>query len=91
MDRDKRIVTFLTPAEIDALIAAPDQSRWEGRRDRALILLAVQTGLRVSELTSLNYVPSLAAHQQQPCFEADSVNATVDQQTPCSPPAWDDG
>jgi site-specific recombinase XerD len=51
---DKRIVTFLTAPEIDALIAAPDQSRWEGRRDRVLILLAVQTGLRVSELTSLN-------------------------------------
>ncbi len=51
---DKRIVTFLTPAEVDALLAAPDQSRWEGRRDRALMLLAVQTGLRVSELTGLN-------------------------------------
>ena len=51
---DKRIVTFLTPAEVDALIAAPDQSRWEGRLDRALMLLAIQTGLRVSELTGLN-------------------------------------
>jgi site-specific recombinase XerD len=51
---DKRIVTFLTAAEIDALLAAPDQARWEGRRDRALMLLAVQTGLRVSELTGLN-------------------------------------
>jgi site-specific recombinase XerD len=51
---DKRIVTFLTAAEVDALIAAPDQARWEGRRDRALMLLAVQTGLRVSELTGLN-------------------------------------
>lgn len=51
---DKRIVTFLDAAEIDALLAAPDQARWEGRRDRALMLLAIQTGLRVSELTSLN-------------------------------------
>ena len=51
---DKRIVTFLTPLEVDALIAAPDQSRWEGRRDQALMLLAIQTGLRVSELTALN-------------------------------------
>jgi site-specific recombinase XerD len=51
---DKRIVTFLTAPEVDALLAAPDQSRWEGRRDRALMLLAVQTGLRVSELTGLN-------------------------------------
>jgi site-specific recombinase XerD len=51
---DKRIVTFLTATEVDALLAAPDQTRWEGRRDQALMLLAVQTGLRVSELTSLN-------------------------------------
>ena len=51
---DKRVVTFLTAAEIDALLAAPDQARWEGRRDRALMLLAIQAGLRVSELTSLN-------------------------------------
>ena len=51
---DKRIVTFLTPVEVNALLAAPDQTRWEGRRDRVLILLAVQTGLRVSELTGLN-------------------------------------
>ena len=51
---DKRIVTFLTPIEVDALVAAPDPSRWEGRRDRILILLAIQTGLRVSELTGLN-------------------------------------
>lgn len=51
---DKRIVMFLTSPEIDAIIAAPDQSRWEGWRDRTLILLAIQTGLRVSELTGLN-------------------------------------
>ncbi len=51
---DKRIVTFLNAVEVDALVAAPDQSRWEGRRDRVLMLLAIQTGLRVSELTSLN-------------------------------------
>ncbi|HET6918253.1 MAG TPA: tyrosine-type recombinase/integrase [Jiangellaceae bacterium] len=51
---DKRIVTFLSSAEVDALLAAPDQHRWEGRRDRALMLLAVQTGLRVTELLSLN-------------------------------------
>lgn len=51
---DKRIVTFLTPTEVDALLAAPDPSRWEGRRDRVLMLLAIQTGLRVSELIGLN-------------------------------------
>ena len=46
-------VAFLAQAEIDALLAAPDQSRWSGRRDRTLLLVAVQTGLRVSELTGL--------------------------------------
>lgn len=51
---DKATVSFLTPIEIDALLAAPDPDRWEGRRDRVLLAVAVQTGLRVSELTGLN-------------------------------------
>jgi site-specific recombinase XerD len=51
---DKTIVSFLEPAEVDALLAAPNLGRWEGRRDRALLMLAVQTGLRLSELTGLN-------------------------------------
>ena len=51
---DKRTITFLTNTEVDALLAAPDPNRWEGRRDKAMIALAVQTGLRVSELTNLN-------------------------------------
>ncbi|MHB8278256.1 MAG: site-specific integrase [Candidatus Humimicrobiaceae bacterium] len=46
-------VEFLSTAEADALLAAPDQSTWAGRRDRALLLLALQTGLRVSELIGL--------------------------------------
>jgi len=50
---DKTIVSFLEPTEVDALLAAPDLSRWEGRRDHALIAVAVQTGLRLSELTGL--------------------------------------
>lgn len=51
--RERAIISYLTSAETDALIAAPDQTTWHGRRDRALLLLAVQTGLRVSELTGL--------------------------------------
>ena len=47
-------VSFLTADEVDALLAAPDTSRWEGRRDRALMTLAIQTGLRLSELIGLN-------------------------------------
>jgi integrase/recombinase XerD len=46
-------VAFLTEEESAALVAAPDLGTWIGRRDRALLLLAVQTGLRNSELTSL--------------------------------------
>ncbi len=51
---EKGIVSFLTAPEVDALLDAPDLARWEGRRDRALMLLTVQTGLRVSELIGLN-------------------------------------
>ncbi len=51
---DKTIVSFLDQTEIQALLDAPDRTRWEGRRDRAMILLTVQTGLRVSELIGLN-------------------------------------
>lgn len=51
---DKGIVSFLNREEIDALLAAPDRSTWIGRRDYSLLLLAVQTGLRLSELTALN-------------------------------------
>ncbi|MGH8676839.1 MAG: site-specific integrase [Burkholderiales bacterium] len=44
-------IGFLTRAEVQALLAAPDQHTWSGRRDHALLLVAVQTGLRLSELT----------------------------------------
>jgi site-specific recombinase XerD len=50
---DRELICYLTAAEVDALLAAPDTRTWLGRRDRTLILLAVQTGLRVSELTAL--------------------------------------
>jgi integrase/recombinase XerD len=46
-------IAFLEPEEIDALLAAPDRDRWIGRRDHALLVTAIQTGLRVSELTGL--------------------------------------
>jgi integrase/recombinase XerD len=49
----KRAVTFLDAAEIAALLAAPDRSTWAGRRDYAILLVMLQTGLRASELASL--------------------------------------
>jgi integrase/recombinase XerD len=50
---DRDLVTFLTPEEHDALRAAIDTSSWRGRRDYALLTLAVETGLRVSEVVGL--------------------------------------
>jgi site-specific recombinase XerD len=47
----RTLVRFLTRLEVDALLAAPDRHTWFGRRDHAFILMAVQTGLRVSEIT----------------------------------------
>ena len=51
---EKREVHFLSRPEIEAILAAPDKMTWLGRRDYTLLLLAVQTGLRVSELASLD-------------------------------------
>jgi site-specific recombinase XerD len=50
---DRALLTFLTPTEIDVLLKSPDRSTWTGRRDHALLLVAIQTGLRASELTGL--------------------------------------
>lgn len=49
----RSLVTFLTEQEVEALLAVADRATWTGRRDHALLLLAVQTGLRVSELIGL--------------------------------------
>jgi len=50
---DRALITYLTEEEMQALLAAPDRSTRLGRRDHALLLLALETGLRVSELTGL--------------------------------------
>jgi integrase/recombinase XerD len=50
---DKALVSFLTRPEVNGLLAAPDRGTWIGRRDHALLLVTIQTGLRVSELTGL--------------------------------------
>lgn len=50
----KKIVQFLTRPEIEALLEVPDKTTWIGRRDHALLLLAIQTGLRLSELIALD-------------------------------------
>ena len=52
---EKRPIEFLNRAEIEALLDAPDPSTWTGRRDRTLLLVVIQTGLRVSELIGLRW------------------------------------
>jgi integrase/recombinase XerD len=47
------LVTFLTRPEMEAILGSPDRTKWTGRRDHALLLIAMQTGLRVSELVAL--------------------------------------
>ena len=49
------LINYLIRSEVEALLAAPDQQTWSGRRDHALLLVAVQTGLRLSELTGLQW------------------------------------
>ena len=51
----KPVLNFLMKQEVQALLDAPDQSSWSGRRDHALLLVAVHTGLRLSELTGLQW------------------------------------
>jgi integrase/recombinase XerD len=46
-------IAYLDRSEIEALLAAPDRSTWLGRRDHAMLLVGIQTGVRVSELVNL--------------------------------------
>ncbi len=50
----RRLLTWLTEPEVDALLAAPDRGTWAGRRDHAMLVVVVQTGLRISELIELS-------------------------------------
>ena len=64
---EKRMIDYLDREQVEALLTAPDLSTWYGRRDRALLHLCVQTGLRVSELIGLrcgDVVLGTGAHVQ---------------------------
>ncbi len=50
---ERNLVTYLTEHEVDALLAACDQTSWTGRRDHAMFVLTIQAGLRISELADL--------------------------------------
>lgn len=73
---DKTNIAFLDDAEVAALLAAPDRTRWEGRRDRTLILLALQTGLRVSEL--LGSTAATSPSDPAPTCDAEARAAKIE-------------
>lgn len=50
---ERRLLTYLTDPEAEALLAACDPQTWTGRRDHALFALTLQTGLRISEVAAL--------------------------------------
>lgn len=61
----RTLVSFLDRPEVEAMLAAPDRSTWSGQRDHAFIMTAVQTGLRLSEMTGLkqeDLILSAGAH-----------------------------
>jgi integrase/recombinase XerD len=84
---DRKIIAYLTDEEIEALLAAPDAAQWIGRRDHALLLVAIQTGLRVSELAGLccqdlhlgpgAYLQCLGKGRKQRCTPLTSQTVTV--------------
>jgi len=80
---DRRVITHLTDPEIDALLAAPDTTTWIGRRDRAMFQLAIETGLRVSELTGLTRADT---HLSTPAHVACHGKGRKDRVTPLTKP-----
>jgi len=52
---DRRLPSFLTLAEVERLLNTPDLTQPQGQRDRALLELLYATGLRVSEIVSLDF------------------------------------
>jgi integrase/recombinase XerD len=80
---DRRLITHLNESEIQALLAAPDPSTWIGRRDRAMFQLAIETGLRVSELTGLRHAD---IHLTTPAHVACRGKGRKDRITPLTKP-----
>jgi integrase/recombinase XerD len=88
---DKALITYLNPCDVEALLAAPDRLTRAGRRDHALLLLAVRTGLRVSELVSLTRANvHLGASSHVDCLGKGRKrrNTPLDKQTVAVLKAW---
>lgn len=98
---DRTLVSFLSRQEVDALIAAPDCSTWSGLRDHAFMLTAVQTGLRVSEMTGLKrtdliigagaHVRVIGKGRKERCIPLAKSTLTVLKNWLREPPRSDDG
>src|SRR5258706_9198137 len=58
----RRLVSYLTRPEVEAVLGSIDKSTWVGRRNHAMLLLAVQTGLRLSEITALRQKDLMLGH-----------------------------
>ncbi len=98
---DRTLVSFLSRPEVDALLAAPDCTTWSGRRDHAFILTAVQTGLRLSEMTGLKHedlIIGVGAHmrvigkgRKERCIPLAKPTLAVLKNWLQEPPRGDDG
>ena len=80
------MVSFLNDSEGDALVASPDRDTWWGRRDHAILAVALQTGLRASELTGLrNQDVELRTGANLRCWGKGRRNSG---RHPCGPAPW---
>lgn len=75
-------ISYLTDAEVDAVLAAPTTTRWVGRRDHLIILTLITTGLRVSELTATTWAD---AQLQPPSYLRCHGKGRKDRTTPLTP------
>jgi integrase/recombinase XerD len=72
-------ISYLTDAEVDAVLAAPPTTRWVGRRDQLMILTLITAGLRVSELTATTWTD---AQLQPPSYLRCHGKGRKDRTTP---------
>ena len=74
---ERPLLTWLTAPQAGAPLAAPDRGTWTGRRDHAMLVLAVQTGLRISELIGLSHGDVVLATARASCPSLRTKHATM--------------